>query len=225
MSNNQLNQAFSLLDQWVDHTQSNGYMSPDLAMKTHHLQVLPIFGMQQVRQEIFEFCQVILDQPWKDPKVLEIGLGYFGSSHFLWRQLFHKVMTIELQHDRVNRFSYNTRNFFKKHVLDDGKSLFVIGSSSDPKSVQKVYDNISDVDLLFIDGDHSYAGCLADWLLYSPLVRPGGIVAFDDSLLELSDGGVPRLLDEIRNKKFGDYPEIKNIFHSKNVGISYYIVD
>jgi len=36
------------------------------------------------------------------------------------------------------------------------------------------------VDLLFIDGDHSYAGVKRDFEMYSPLVRSGGVVAFHD---------------------------------------------
>lgn len=36
------------------------------------------------------------------------------------------------------------------------------------------------VGLLFIDADHSFAGCLADWEAWSPLVAPGGVVAFHD---------------------------------------------
>lgn len=36
------------------------------------------------------------------------------------------------------------------------------------------------VDFLFIDGDHSREGALADFRRYAPLVRPGGIVAFHD---------------------------------------------
>jgi predicted O-methyltransferase YrrM len=37
------------------------------------------------------------------------------------------------------------------------------------------------VDFVFIDGDHSEAGLLADWRAWSPLVEPGGIVALHDS--------------------------------------------
>lgn len=33
---------------------------------------------------------------------------------------------------------------------------------------------------LWIDGDHSYAGVVADWLRFSPRVRPGGCVLFDN---------------------------------------------
>jgi predicted O-methyltransferase YrrM len=37
------------------------------------------------------------------------------------------------------------------------------------------------VDFVFIDGDHSERGLLADWQAWSPLVEPGGIVALHDS--------------------------------------------
>jgi predicted O-methyltransferase YrrM len=37
------------------------------------------------------------------------------------------------------------------------------------------------VDFIFIDGDHSYEGLRDDWQAWSPLVRPGGIVALHDS--------------------------------------------
>jgi predicted O-methyltransferase YrrM len=40
------------------------------------------------------------------------------------------------------------------------------------------------IDLLFIDGDHSYGGVVADFTMYSPLVAPGGMIAMHDIVLE-----------------------------------------
>lgn len=37
------------------------------------------------------------------------------------------------------------------------------------------------VDLVFIDGDHSYEGLRGDWEAWNPLVAPGGIIALHDS--------------------------------------------
>ena len=37
------------------------------------------------------------------------------------------------------------------------------------------------IDLLFIDGDHSEAGCRRDWQEWHGLVRPGGYVIFHDA--------------------------------------------
>ena len=46
---------------------------------------------------------------------------------------------------------------------------------------------------LFIDGDHSYEGCKADFEAWSPLVKPGGMIAFHDNNLP----GVAQVLKEI----------------------------
>lgn len=37
------------------------------------------------------------------------------------------------------------------------------------------------IDLLFIDGDHSYDGVLSDWMTYSPLLADESIVIFHDT--------------------------------------------
>ena len=36
------------------------------------------------------------------------------------------------------------------------------------------------IDLLFIDGDHSYEGVKKDYELYSPFVKKGGMIVFHD---------------------------------------------
>jgi len=36
------------------------------------------------------------------------------------------------------------------------------------------------IDLLFIDGDHRYEGVLRDFTMWSPLIKPGGFIAFHD---------------------------------------------
>jgi predicted O-methyltransferase YrrM len=62
------------------------------------------------------------------------------------------------------------------------------------------------IDLIFIDGDHSYEGVKADWDLFVPHVSPFGVVVFHDTLWDLrpdpklsrADMGVPRFVDELR---------------------------
>jgi hypothetical protein len=54
---------------------------------------------------------------------------------------------------------------------------------------------LAEVDLVFIDGDHSEAGCERDWLDWSPFVPVGGRVAIHDARADRprgrgrSDGG------------------------------------
>jgi len=49
-----------------------------------------------------------------------------------------------------------------------------------------------EVDLVFIDGDHSEAGCALDWRCWSPFVAAGGRVVFHDAREGLPGGrGLP----------------------------------
>jgi predicted O-methyltransferase YrrM len=48
------------------------------------------------------------------------------------------------------------------------------------------------VDLLFIDGDHSEAGCELDWCSWQRFLAPGGRAVFHDARADQSDGrGLP----------------------------------
>lgn len=66
------------------------------------------------------------------------------------------------------------------------------------------------IDLLFIDGDHSYDGVKRDWELFSPFVSQFGIVVFHDTIWDLkpdprwarADMGVPRFVDELRRQGY-----------------------
>jgi predicted O-methyltransferase YrrM len=60
------------------------------------------------------------------------------------------------------------------------------------RSEQTARDWSDSVDLVFIDGDHSEAGCQTDWELWHPFVRPGGYVLFHDAREGEPDGrGLP----------------------------------
>lgn len=49
-----------------------------------------------------------------------------------------------------------------------------------------------EVDLVFIDGDHSEEGCERDWCAWHPLVAPGGHIVFHDARAGLPGGrGLP----------------------------------
>ena len=73
------------------------------------------------------------------------------------------------------------------------------------------------LDFLFIDGDHSLAGVKADYEMYGPLVRSGGIIAFHDIVEDFrtrygtvtpSDAGqVPAYWKELRGS-LASYKEL-----------------
>ncbi len=79
------------------------------------------------------------------------------------------------------------------------------------------------VDLIFIDGDHSYEGVKSDWELFLPHMHPFTVVVFHDTIWEVGnvreefrreDMGVPRFVDELRRQ---GYPVITS---PNNCGVS-----
>jgi hypothetical protein len=63
------------------------------------------------------------------------------------------------------------------------------------------------VDLLFIDGDHSYAGCMSDFEMYRHLVAPDGLIVFHDICMfpdEWQDAGVGVAWGEIKARYGGE---------------------
>jgi len=75
--------------------------------------------------------------------------------------------------------------------------------------------NIGPVDLLFIDGDHSYEGVKKDFENYSPLVESGGYIIFDD--YNQGHQGIVRFCDSISKEKF-DHIGAINLTENSNVG-------
>jgi predicted O-methyltransferase YrrM len=75
---------------------------------------------------------------------------------------------------------FATRRAVARRVRRDGPSVrWHIARSQD---VGRRWGG-PEVDLVFIDGDHSPAGCREDWVVWHPHVRPGGVVAFHDARL------------------------------------------
>jgi predicted O-methyltransferase YrrM len=62
------------------------------------------------------------------------------------------------------------------------------------------------IDMIFIDGDHSYEGVKRDWELFCPFVKQFGVVVFHDTMWERqpdspysrADMGVPAFVEELR---------------------------
>ena len=73
--------------------------------------------------------------------------------------------------DTWAEFMKNTHGFSSSIVPVRGFSTDVV------EQVRKIAPSL---DLLFIDGDHSYEGVKADWEAYKDFLKPGSIVLFHD---------------------------------------------
>ena len=79
------------------------------------------------------------------------------------------------------------------------------GDSHDVQTFQRVRAILGRdelLDLLFIDGDHSYEGVKKDFELYSALVRKGGVIVLHDIAPGhvVAENGVPRYCQEIKQE-------------------------
>ena len=59
------------------------------------------------------------------------------------------------------------------------------------------------IDLIFIDGDHSYEACKADIAAWSPFARRGGVMAFHD-FGSRAEGVTRAIFEEIRGGRFAE---------------------
>jgi len=126
---------------------------------------------------------------------LEIG-SYAGGSQSLISSHDYKTncYTIDLGEPiskdivirNVDKFK-NIKNTFKYYQ----------GNSQDINIVNQVKTDLKNVDILFIDGDHSRQGVLLDFKNYSDLVVNGGYIAFDDYLDFEHSPQVKGAVDEI----------------------------
>lgn len=136
--------------------------------------------MLQWQEEIQPFLALV-----GHPKhVLEIGTGPGGLTKAFCGLASGVVVSIDLPnsgdpgsrtHDECDR-----RNALLAGACPN--FVGVLGDSHDAFTVQRVTTALDGelVDLLFIDGDHTYAGVQEDYETYGAFVRPGGLIAFHD---------------------------------------------
>lgn len=104
--------------------------------------------------------------------------------------------------------SVDTYNVFQENTRRLGVEQFI-------EVVRDFSDKVGStwklpIDILFIDGDHSYEGVKRDWDLFSPYVTTFGLVVFHDTLWDVkpdtryarADMGVPRFAEELRQQGY-----------------------
>ena len=134
-------------------------------------------GALQKINELAGFLAVIIDLA---PQVIvEIGSDV-GGTLWAWQQIgARRVIGVDLPNAKFSSGCYAMRT---SNALDAHGSEVVYGDSH----TQATYDALvqllagDPVDVLFIDGDHSYDGVKQDFEMYGPLVRPGGVIGCHD---------------------------------------------
>jgi len=136
----------------------------------------------QVRSEILAFLHVV--QQSQPRRILEIGTANGGTLFLLARVAAPdaQVISLDLPHGPFGGGYPPWKIPLFEAFPVPGQQLHLIrGNSHDPgvfDGVRQLLDG--SLDLLFIDGDHTYEGAKQDFETYGKLVRPGGMVALHD---------------------------------------------
>lgn len=186
------------MEEWIDCTLKFKYGFP---IKGFYIQIRPI----QVRSEIVGFLNLV--QRHRPGVVCEIGTAS-GGTLFLFSKLAAadaRLISIDLPWGKFG-LGYLPAQIplFRSFARDQQRIILLREDSHSPATLDKVMAHLNGekIDCLFIDGDHSYEGAKKDFLMYSKLVKRGGIIAFHDIVpgpLELA-GEVHRLWREIRDQ-------------------------
>ncbi len=157
--------------------------------------------------EIIEFIKLF--QQTKPQRILEIGTA-LGGTLFLFSRFSEDralIISIDLPDPGGpyggGYFEYRIP-FLKSFCKRKQKIVLLRMDSHETRTfdyIKKVLDN-QKLDLLFIDGDHSYEGVKKDFEMYYPLVKHGGLVCFHDIVPgeKIHVGGAPDFWKEISNQ-------------------------
>jgi predicted O-methyltransferase YrrM len=108
--------------------------------------------------------------------VLEVGTAQ-GGTYWTWCRLAAPAAhLVSLDLPGNEEWSSRVRGYPRRAQTQ----RLIRADSHDPQTVRSLEGLRGSVDLLFIDGDHSYDGVRADFENYAPLVKPGGLIAFHD---------------------------------------------
>lgn len=164
------------------------------------------FRMEQHPVEIRQFAEWLYQRRWI-VNTLEIGVRHGGTSA-LWHGL-SSGMTIGVDYGGIDGLGEKgtIELSIKMRETLGNRYNFVYGDSH----LQHTKDQIVDIlggrllDLLFIDGDHSYDGVSMDYNMYKGLVKSGGCIAFhdivDSDFMKTLGHGVWKFWRELRGVK------------------------
>lgn len=154
----------------------------------------------QVKSELFDLVSYIRTV---EPRVYcEIGIANGGTNFFVSQSCpsIEEVIGIDV-------------HIKNAHVLKDlsrknCKVTLINGRSDSPFVIDRVSRVLKGrkIDVLLLDGDHSYAGVSSDFHKFKELVRDGGLIVFHDIVEDYGTrfgkkttrvtGGVPRFFHE-----------------------------
>ena len=148
--------------------------------------------------------------------VLEIGT-HRGGTLYLWARLAQPdaiLVSIDLPGGKFGGGYSPFRTPIYRRFAQKRQKLHLVKANSHSESTLEETKRLlsgHQIDLLFIDGDHTYEGVKKDWEMYSPLVRSGGLVVFHDVAGNYGETEVKAFWDTIKtsysHREYMAHPE------------------
>ena len=141
-------------------------------------------------------------------RICEIGTSAGGTLFALTRVAADDAIVVSVD----IAIPITTRSLRARFARNQQRVISIEANSHEPTTKAEVERALANepLDVLFIDGDHSYEGVSADFELYSGLVRAGGIIGLHDINEDFSarhgketasiSGDVPRFWTELKAK-------------------------
>jgi len=195
-----------ILNLKADKTRSDSELL-DVAMKTfrkfpfNRYKIAP----QQLKGEILGLLSIVRKLAPKT--ILEIGTSRGGTLFLFSRVAGPGTLIISIDwppKGTAMDFPAWKLPFYRTFARPSQRLIFLRTDSHDVSTLEEAKRilNGHPIDFAFIDGDHTYEAVKQDFEMYSPLVRPGGVIALHDIYVH------NRLMPTTKVKKFWD--EIKD---------------
>jgi len=176
----------------------------------------------QKKKEIRELCKLI--SKIRAKIILEIGTAQGGTLFLLAKLATPDSIVLSIALPNVGKsegyFLYRIP-FYKSFASNNQKIRLIRKNSHDLATLGQIKKILKkkEIDVLFIDGDHSYEGVKQDFEMYAPLVKKNGIIVFHDIVVIPSDQtcNVNKFWEEIKTSY--DYKEFVENWEQGSCGI------
>lgn len=143
-------------------------------------------GAVQKIKELTACIELVRKYP-APQRVMEIGSAS-GGTFWLWCQLTAQtghIISLDLPMAMFNNSQRYNKGLLKSYGKPSQLLSFIRKDSHTDKAESIVKKALKPypLDILFIDGDHTYEGVKEDYVRYSKYVRSGGIIIFHDIIM------------------------------------------
>lgn len=147
---------------------------------------------------------------------VEIGCYAGKSASLLMHRPNTKIISIDLGKPIDADIACENIKKFNKH---NNEHYYIKGSSLSQKTKDKLESILGDnkIEILFIDGSHSYNDVISDFKMFNEFVKSGGYIVFDDYLDYKFSPDVKKAVDYLIDQdSFSSYNIIGTLENSEH---------